>query len=98
VEAYASGVPVVASRIGALPEVVEDGVTGLLAEPGDPGSWAAAVERLCDDGLSERLGEGAYRAWATRYTPEANLRRLEEIYAEVCTGHETPSRREGIGT
>jgi len=98
VEAYAAGVPVVASRIGALPEVVEDGVTGLLAEPGDPASWAAAVERLCHDRLSERLGEGAYRAWATRYTPEANLRRLEQIYAEVCTGHETPSRREGIGT
>jgi len=81
VEAYAAGVPVVASRIGALPEVIEDGVTGLLAEPGDPASWAAAVERLCDDRLSDRLGEGAYRAWAARYTPEANLRRLEEIYA-----------------
>jgi glycosyltransferase involved in cell wall biosynthesis len=98
VEAYATGVPVVASRIGALPEVVEDGVTGLLAEPGDPSSWAAAAERLCDDGLSERLGEGAYRAWATRYTPEANLRRLEEIYAATCTGNETPSRREGSRT
>ena len=98
VEAYAAGVPVVASRIGALPEVVEDGVTGLLVEPGDPVSWAAAIERMLDDGLSEHLGEGAYRAWATRYTPEANLRRLEQIYAEVCTGHETPSRGEGIRT
>jgi glycosyltransferase involved in cell wall biosynthesis len=98
VEAYASGVPVVASRIGALPEVVEDGVTGLLAEPGDPASWAAAVERLCHDRLSERLGEGAYRAWATRYTPEANLRRLEEIYAAACASQETPSRREGSRT
>jgi glycosyltransferase involved in cell wall biosynthesis len=98
VEAYAAGVPVVASRIGALPELVEDGVTGLLVEPGDPVSWAAAIERMLDDGLSEHLGEGAYRAWATRYTPEANLRRLEEIYAAACTGNETPSRREGIGT
>jgi glycosyltransferase involved in cell wall biosynthesis len=84
VEAYAAGVPVVAGRIGALPEVVEDGVTGLLAEPGDPASWAAAVGRLIDDGVSERLGEGAYRAWATRYTPEANLRRLEGIYRGVA--------------
>jgi len=85
VEAYAAGVPVVASRIGALPEVVEDGVTGLLAEPGDPASWAAAVERLLDDKLTERLGEGAYRAWATRYTPEENLRWLERIYAVVAS-------------
>jgi glycosyltransferase involved in cell wall biosynthesis len=98
VEAYAAGVPVVASRIGALPEVVEDGVTGLLAEPGEPASWAAALERLCHDRLSERLGEGAYRAWATRYTPEANLRRLEKIYAAACASQETPSRREGSRT
>ena len=98
VEAYAAGVPVVASRIGALPEVVEDGVTGLLVEPGDPASWAAAVERLCDDRLSEGLGEGAYRAWAVRYTPEANLKQLEEIYTVACTSHQGLSRREGIGT
>jgi glycosyltransferase involved in cell wall biosynthesis len=98
VEAYASGVPVVASRIGALPEVVEDEVTGLLVEPGSPASWAAAVERLCHDRLSERLGEGAYRAWAARYTPEANLRRLEEIHAAACASQETPSRREGSRT
>lgn len=83
VEAYASGVPVIASRIGALPEVVEEGVTGLLAEPGDPASWAEAIERLRDDELSLRLGEGAYRAWAERYTPEENLRRLEAIYREA---------------
>ncbi|GIV00417.1 MAG: glycosyl transferase [Actinomycetota bacterium] len=83
VEAYASGVPVVASRIGALPEVVEEGVTGLLAEPGDPASWAEAVGRLREDELSLRLGEGAYRAWAERYTPERNLEMLEAIYAEA---------------
>ncbi len=80
VEAYAAGVPVVASRIGALPEVVEEGVTGLLAEPGDLASWAEALERLRDDELVLRLGEGAYRRWCERYTPEDNLRQLEAIY------------------
>ncbi len=84
VEAYAAGVPVVASRIGALPEVVEEGVTGLLAPPDDPASWAEVLERLLDDDLSLRLGEGAYRAWAGRYTPEANLRILEAIYREAA--------------
>jgi glycosyltransferase involved in cell wall biosynthesis len=83
VEAYASGVPVVASRIGALPEVVEEGVTGLLAEPGDPASWAEALSRLREDELSLQLGEGAYRAWAERYTPERNLEMLEAIYREA---------------
>lgn len=85
VEAYAAGVPVLASRIGALPEVVEEGVTGLLAEPGDPASWAEALERLRDDELSLRLGEGAYRRWQERYTPEENLRLLEEVYREAIS-------------
>ncbi len=84
VEAYAAGVPVVASRIGALPEVVEEGVTGLLAPPDEPASWAEVLERLLDDELSLRLGEGAYRAWAERYTPETNLRMLEAIYREAA--------------
>jgi glycosyltransferase involved in cell wall biosynthesis len=84
VEAYAAGVPVVASRIGALPEVVEDGATGLLASPDDPATWTEALERLMDDELSLRLGEGAYRAWAERYTPQANLRQLEAIYREAA--------------
>ncbi len=84
VEAYAAGVPVVASRIGALPEVVEEGVTGLLAPPDEPASWAEVLERLLDDELSLRLGEGAYRAWAERYTPETNLRILEAIYREAA--------------
>jgi glycosyltransferase involved in cell wall biosynthesis len=70
-------------RRGALPEVVEEGVTGLLAEPGDPGSWAEAVAALRDDELSLRLGEGAYRVWRERYTPERNLEMLERIYREA---------------
>lgn len=85
VEAYSAGVPVVASRIGALPEVVEEGVTGLLAEPGDPASWAEGLERLRDDELSLRLGEGAYRRWQERYTPEENLRQLERIYRDAVS-------------
>lgn len=85
VEAYASGVPVVASRIGALPEVVEEGVTGLLAEPGDPASWTTALERLREDEVGLRLGEGAHRAWAERYTPERNLKLLESVYREAMT-------------
>ena len=79
-EAYASHVPVVASRIGALPELVEEGVTGLLADPDRPRDWADAAERLSDDGVSERLGTGAFRAWRERFSPEPGLRGLEAAY------------------
>jgi glycosyltransferase involved in cell wall biosynthesis len=49
VEAMASGIPVVASRIGGLPYTVTDGVTGLLCEPGDPVDLARRIARLLDD-------------------------------------------------
>jgi glycosyltransferase involved in cell wall biosynthesis len=82
-EAYASGVPVIASRIGALPEVVEEGVTGLLADPGSREAWTRAMAALSDDRESERLGEGAFRAWSDRYTPDRGVRELEAAYEEA---------------
>lgn len=48
-DAQAAGVPVVATRTGGIPDVVEDGVTGLLAPPGDPAALAARVIRMLDD-------------------------------------------------
>jgi glycosyltransferase involved in cell wall biosynthesis len=48
-EAMASGVPVVASRISGIPELVEDGVSGLLVPPGEPAALARALTRLHDD-------------------------------------------------
>nr|WP_294519359.1 glycosyltransferase [uncultured Rhodopila sp.] len=61
-EAAAAGVPVVASRIGGIPEVVLDGETGLLIPPGDRGALLAAVTRLLKDAaLCDRLGSAAKR-------------------------------------
>jgi glycosyltransferase involved in cell wall biosynthesis len=82
-EAFAAGVPVIASRIGGLPELIEDGVNGLLVEPDDPVGWLRAVEELMDDDLSEHLGEGAYRTWQERFTPECALDNLDSLYAEA---------------
>lgn len=48
-EAFAAGVPVIASRLGALAEVVSDGGDGLLVAPGDVDAWSAALQRLADD-------------------------------------------------
>ncbi len=57
-EAMAAGVPVVATRVGGVPEQVVDGETGFLFEPGDPAAAAAAVERiLADPEGAGRLGE-----------------------------------------
>jgi glycosyltransferase involved in cell wall biosynthesis len=91
VEAYAAGVPVVANRYGALPGVVTDGVTGLLVEPGDAAAWRSALASVMDDGTSERLGDGAFAAWRTGYSPERGIADLEAAYA-AATG-DTRSRR-----
>ena len=58
-EAFAAGIPVIASRLGALAEVVHDGVDGLLVPPGDVALWSAALQRLVDDpALLDRLRNG----------------------------------------
>lgn len=57
-EAMAAGAPVIASRLSGIPELVEDGRTGLLVEPGDPGALAAAIRRLAGDApLAHRLAK-----------------------------------------
>lgn len=86
VEAYAGGVPVIASAIGALPEVVEDERSGLLVEPGDEAALAGAARRLLDDRESERLGERAYALWRERYSPERSLTSLEAAYGQALSG------------
>ena len=79
-EAYAAGIPVVASRIGALPELIEDDRSGILVSPGDLAGWAAAVGQLETDREAERMGERARRLWREHYSPERGLQNLEAAY------------------
>lgn len=79
-EAYAAGVPVLASDIGALPEAVNPGITGDVVPVNDPAAWRAAARRLADDEESERLGAGAQRLWGERFTPERGLEALVGHY------------------
>ena len=81
-EAYALGVPVIASRLGSLAEIVADGETGLHAEPGDAADLARALRRLAGDrDLAERLGAGARREYERNLSPKATTDRLLEIYS-----------------
>jgi glycosyltransferase involved in cell wall biosynthesis len=79
-EAYAVGVPVLASEIGGISELVSNGATGFLVTPEDSGEWFRAVGRLREDDLAIGLGGNALEVWRSRYSPEQGLRNLEEVY------------------
>jgi glycosyltransferase involved in cell wall biosynthesis len=66
IEALACGLPVVTTRLSGIPELVIDGVTGVLAEPGDPDALAAALERVLDDPDAARRWAEAGRARVER--------------------------------
>jgi glycosyltransferase involved in cell wall biosynthesis len=79
-EAQALGIPVVASRLGALPELIEHERNGLLVDPGDRPALAAALARLTDPSEVERLG----RAARAPRTFVDQLCELREIYATAA--------------
>lgn len=83
VEAYAAGTPVITSSEGALPELVEDGRSGVLVSSLDPREWTVAVERLRSDGMSLECGARAYSIWRERFTPRVAAQRLVRMYLET---------------
>ena len=81
-EAMAAGCPVVATRVGGIPDLITDGVDGILVPPGDPHALADALQRILRDrDFARQLGNAARLTIANRYTAERSLERLEQIYA-----------------
>ncbi len=83
-EAAAAGCCVVAADHGGLPEIIDDGTTGLLVTPGDPSALAAALARLQGDRrLRARLGASAAADVRERFAPERLLDRTQALYDDV---------------
>jgi glycosyltransferase involved in cell wall biosynthesis len=84
IEANAMEVPVVAYRLGAMPELIQPGTTGFLVDPGDRIGFADAIRRLVSDkAFAARLGANARQFAELRFAPSANHTRLMEIYDSV---------------
>jgi glycosyltransferase involved in cell wall biosynthesis len=84
IEAMAAGKPIVATSAGGVPELIEDGVHGLLVPPRQPAALAAAVARLLDDPeLAAALGRAARKRQRTELDLDVTIQRLQDLYLEL---------------
>jgi glycosyltransferase involved in cell wall biosynthesis len=80
-EALATGLPVIASRMGSVPEIVEDSVSGMLVSSGDPANWLRALHwAISNPNELAAMGRRGRRAFESHYSPEIGYRRLMEVY------------------
>ncbi len=84
VEAFAHGLPVLASRLGSMAEIIKDGENGLLFVPGDAGDLARKAKWLLENPQqAQKLGENARHTFLEKYTAERNYAELMAIYKDV---------------
>ena len=90
-EAQSQGLPCVATRVSAIPELIEDGVNGILSPPGDPDALAAGIERLLRDAtLRQRLGSAGERRVRADFSSVAGADRLAAKFSGLL-GRGTPA-------
>lgn len=93
-EAMSCGLPVIASRVGGIPETIEHGVNGLLVEPGSSKSLVAAIRRMAaEPALRNEIGANNARTARTLYSWKSVADRYENIYAETINSKNASDRR-----
>lgn len=93
-EAMACGRPVVATRVGGIPELVQHGVTGLLVAPGDAEELADALQWVHENPESAKaLAENAARFVREQYGLESSVRRLSELFRQARESQKPTGKR-----
>lgn len=83
-EAMEAGLPVIATRIGGIPDLIEDGVSGCLIEPGDENALTENILRIAsNDNLRNQLGQAARERVVQQFSVQRMARRFEELYEQV---------------
>jgi glycosyltransferase involved in cell wall biosynthesis len=98
-DAMACGKPIVATAAGGIPEVIEDGLTGLLVEPRDPTAMAGAIVRLLGDAtLRRQLGEACLATARERFSAERMVLDTLRVYRRITPhGHHEEDDQEAAG-
>lgn len=78
--------PIIATRVGGIPEVVREGIDGILIEAGDSEGFARAVEKLADTELRQRMGQAGFERVTTCYDIKKVASRFLELIKEVSEG------------
>ncbi len=87
-QAMCAGLPIVASAVGGIPEMIEDGATGVLVPPGETAPLAEALKGLiADSSLRQKLGDNARKVGLDRYHPLAVARQTLDVYRAVAGVH-----------
>ena len=88
IEALSCATPVVATNVGAFPEIVEDGITGIIVPPSDVRALALGITTLLDNpAKAQEMGRAARKAYLSKYTGARNLQILETIYTRTMAHH-----------
>jgi glycosyltransferase involved in cell wall biosynthesis len=98
IESMAAGLPVVSTRVGGNPEAVEDGVTGLLVPPGEPGALARAMcEVLENSELAKSFGRAGRQRAFEQFSLERMVGETERLYFDLLRGRRPSRRRSWVG-
>ncbi len=98
IEAMMAGLPVVATKVGGVPELVEDGITGFLVPPKDPEALAQALQKLIDDPeLRKRMGQASREKALREFTLDRMLHETERVYREVLEEIKAKEAKRTVG-
>ena len=96
IEEMEAGLPIVATRVGGLPDLVDDGVHGLLVEPRDPDGLAKAIgDLLADPAAARAMGERARQRRESEFDIDVMVRRIEELYGGLLARRRAMADRTG---
>ncbi len=95
-DAMSYGIPAIASRVGGIPDIIEDGVSGLLVPPADPQALANAIERVAGDpALAKRLADAGRARLRTHFSWDVITRRWDAVYSAISASRPSPSSKRG---